>query len=184
MESDQAQQAWNTLWQDLQSLNQREIKQLQSSDDDILAGWVTLLDIARRYTGDLAEMQSQLDGYLASHPTHPANQYLPDNLADIQALTITQPTNVGVMLPLSDKFADQGDAIRDGFVEAMLDAKTDQRPRVRFYDTNAMDIETLTQRIRDDGIDFVVGPLQKTQSRHSQSGYSRSSAFIGAQPAY
>lgn len=161
IESDQAQQAWNTLWQDLQSLNQREIKQLQSSDDDILAGWVTLLDIARRYTRDLAEMQSQLDAYLASHPTHPANQYLPDNLADIQALTITQPTNVGVMLPLTDKFADQGDAIRDGFVEAMLDAKTDQRPRVRFYDTNAMDVDALTQRIRDDGIDFVVGPLQK-----------------------
>jgi len=169
IESDQAQQAWNTLWQDLQSLNQREIKQLQSSDDDILAGWVTLLDIARRYTRDLAEMQSQLDAYLASHPTHPANQYLPDNLADIQALTITQPTNVGVMLPLTDKFADQGDAIRDGFIEAMLDAKTDQRPRVRFYDTNAMDVDALTQRIRDDGIDFVVGA--QAADRLHQQGY-------------
>ncbi|OOE76367.1 hypothetical protein BZG23_02665 [Salinivibrio sp. ML290] len=159
--ADDAQQAWNTLWQDLQLLSQSEIKQLQSSDDDILAGWVDLLDIARRYTGDVAEMQNQLDAYLASHPAHPANQYLPDNLADIQALTITQPTRVGVMLPLTDKFSEQGDAIRDGFVEAMLDADSEQRPEVRFYDTNALDVKTLTQRITHDGVDFVVGPLQK-----------------------
>ncbi|WBA09006.1 penicillin-binding protein activator [Salinivibrio kushneri] len=161
VDKNQAQQAWNTLWQDLQLLSQNEIKQLQNSDDDILAGWVELLDIARRYTGDVAEMQSQLDAYLASHPAHPANQYLPDNLADIQALTITQPTHVGVMLPLTDKFSEQGDAIRDGFVEAMLDANAEQRPKIRFYDTNALDIDTLTQRITHDGVDFVVGPLQK-----------------------
>lgn len=149
------------MWQDLQSLSQGEIKHLQSSQDDVLAGWVNLLDIARRYSDDLAQMQDQLDAYLQAHPMHPANQYLPDNLADIQALAITQPTNVGVMLPLTDKFSDQGDAIRDGFVEAMLDADTEQLPRVRFYNTNAMNIDALEQRLRDDDIDFVVGPLQK-----------------------
>ncbi|OOF26066.1 hypothetical protein BZJ19_05890 [Salinivibrio proteolyticus] len=161
LEGSEARQAWNTLWQDLQQLNQREVERIESSDDDILAGWVRLLDIARRYSRDPAQMQTALNDYLSQHPAHPANRYLPDNLADIQSLTITQPTRVGVMLPLSDKFAEQGDAIRDGFVEAMLDDKSEQKPTVFFYDTNALDMQALEQRMQDDRLDFVVGPLQK-----------------------
>ncbi|WP_407331465.1 penicillin-binding protein activator [Enterovibrio sp. 27052020O] len=161
-DSYEKQQNWNRVWDALVKMPQSELNTLSASGNQVLAGWVELVNLLRRYSGNPAKQQEALNQWLVANPAHPANRYLPENLATLQSMEIVRPERIGVMLPLSDKFSAQGEAIRNGLVQALLDDDSgNASPSVMFYDTNAMPMTEIVSTMRNDGIQFVVGPLQK-----------------------
>ncbi|KXF80069.1 penicillin-binding protein activator [Enterovibrio coralii] len=156
------QKNWEKVWKSLIQMPQPDLNALSRAGNEILNGWIDLVTQLRRYAGHPARQQEALNEWLAANPQHPANQYLPDDLATLQAMEILRPERIGVLLPLSDKFAAQGEAIRNGFVQGLLDdASGEKAPAVKFYDTNATSMADIVAQMQADGIQFVIGPLQK-----------------------
>ena len=68
---------------------------------------------------------------------------------------------IAVLLPSDEAFRDISVAIRDGIISSWFDNKTPQfRPELLFIPTSSP-IEELVSKIREEKIDFVLGPLRK-----------------------
>jgi len=92
--------------------------------------------------------------------------YTSDSLGSATGFGNTNPpTKVTVLLPLSGRLAGSGQAIRNAFLVANDYAKKQNQsvPDINFVDTNQADIYSLYQNAVQNGSDFVVGPLVKTE---------------------
>lgn len=80
------------------------------------------------------------------------------------AITLNQPRNIALLLPLSGAFGNQAAAVRDGFLAAYYANRSGSHtPVIHIYDTtdNADTGMTIYQQALQDGTDFIVGPLHK-----------------------
>jgi len=69
-------------------------------------------------------------------------------------------SQVGLLLPLSGRLAEAGEALRDGYMAAYYRQDEESRPTVRIYDA-AADPVAAYRRAVDEGAGIVVGPLGK-----------------------
>ena len=112
------------------------------------------------------EQQRAFATWRAEWRDHPASQRLPLALQNITS-EVWQPQHIGLMLPLSGGLRRAGRAVRDGFVAAYLAANADSQDRpgadlqVSFYDTQSQPMAQLYERVLTDGVDLLIGPLQK-----------------------
>ena len=73
-------------------------------------------------------------------------------------------TQVALLLPLTGPQRQAAVAIQDGFLAAHLSQPRPggrDRPAVHLYDTGLVDVREAYRRARDDGAQFIVGPLLK-----------------------
>ncbi|PSW04598.1 penicillin-binding protein activator [Photobacterium lipolyticum] len=161
--SEQKNANWQNLWHDLSRYNNNQLQSLRLNEDEtVLRGWVQLGILKNTYSPRPVRLKSAVDEWLGSNPYHPANQYLPAELQAIMALEITLLDNVALLLPLSGRFESQGKAVRDGFVNAMLDdTGRDADTELTIYDTEAESINAIMAKLQQDGVQFVIGPLRK-----------------------
>nr|WP_269808566.1 penicillin-binding protein activator [Enterovibrio nigricans] len=156
------QKNWDKVWKSLIQMPLPDLNALSKAGNQTLTGWIDLVTQLRPYAGHPARQQEALNEWLAANPDHPASRYLPTDLATLQAMEILRPERIGVLLPLSDKFAAQGEAIRNGLVQGLLDDTSGEKaPAVKFYDTNAAPMTDIVAAMQADGVQFVIGPLQK-----------------------
>lgn len=106
------------------------------------------------------EKADRLAAWLRQQPRHPLAAPLPRALAQLRQRP-PPPARVGLFVPLSGPLTAAGEAVRDGFFSAYLQDSASAKPEVRLYDTATQDIAALYQRSRDDGVAFIVGPLQR-----------------------
>ena len=71
------------------------------------------------------------------------------------------PPRIGLFLPLSGALAPAGKALRDGFFSAYLHDPATTKPQVRLYDTAAEAMPALYRRSREEGVAFIIGPLDR-----------------------
>ena len=67
---------------------------------------------------------------------------------------------IALLLPLSGRLADAGEAIRDGFLAAYYAGKSPQQTTIKLYDA-AGDAAPIYRKAIEEGATFVVGPLGK-----------------------
>ena len=75
-------------------------------------------------------------------------------------------TRVALLLPLTGPQRQAAIAIQDGFLAAHLtrfEGGTQDAPTLRVYDTGSLGAREAYRRAREDGADFVVGPLLKPE---------------------
>ncbi|UXI01636.1 penicillin-binding protein activator [Photobacterium sp. TY1-4] len=154
---------WQRLWQDLASFNNNQLQSAKIAEDEtVLRGWVQLSILKNTYSQRPARLKSAVDEWLAQHPYHPANQSLPAELAAILALEIPELSNVALLLPLSGRYEHAGKAVRDGFINAMLDdTARDAETELTIYDTEAEPLPAIISKLEQAGIELVIGPLRK-----------------------
>ena len=70
------------------------------------------------------------------------------------------PSQVALLLPLTGRLADAGEALREGFLAAWFQQEAATRPRVRIYDS-ADDAARAYAQALAEGAAFVIGPLGK-----------------------
>lgn len=151
------------IWANFSRYSQYEITQLHTeSDEEVLEGWLQLAIYMKNMAGNIPQLKNTLEHWFAENPNHPAAIYTPTEIQSILALEIIKPVNTALLLPLSGKFAKQAQLVRDGFIFAMMnDSGRDPSATLTVIDTNLYQAKQIKQRLIDEQIDFVVGPLRK-----------------------
>ncbi|YCO03279.1 penicillin-binding protein activator [Vibrio sp. VNB-15] len=151
------------IWMNFGSYSENELTSLQTApNEDVLDGWLQLAIYAKTLSSNLPQLQNTLERWLDENPSHPAAVYTPAEIQNILSLEIVKPNNTALLLPLTGKFAPQAQLIRDGFIFAMMnDDYRDPSATLTVIDTHAYSADQIRQRLINENIDFVVGPLQK-----------------------
>ncbi|MGF1743565.1 penicillin-binding protein activator [Vibrio minamisatsumaniensis] len=158
------QQAADRIWQNLNNYSQYEILELKTSpEEDVLAGWLQLAVYMKTLNSSLPDLQKTLSDWLAENPHHPAATYTPQAITDILALDISKPTNTALLLPLTGKYGRQAQLVRDGFIFAMMnDKEREEDATLTVLDTNVQSTAEIEAALEKNNVDFIVGPLIKS----------------------
>lgn len=154
---------WQNLWQDLSQYNTHQLQSAKiAANETVLQGWVELSMLKNAYAQRPVRLKSEVENWLSTHPDHPASTYLPAELQAIMSLEVIELEKVALLLPLSGKFESQGKAVRDGFLNAMLeDGERDPSTELSIYDTESEPMFSIVNKLQQDGIQLVIGPLRK-----------------------
>ncbi|HHF7375380.1 penicillin-binding protein activator [Legionella bozemanae] len=165
--TDEESQANNrrTLWLTLTRIPQAELNSFaaQAANQAVLQGWIELALISRKYRDNPKSLLAALDHWQSQYRSHPANHILPTPLDSIADKMRSQPKQVALLLPLSGALQGPGTAVRDGFMAAYKGNNSETSMQVKTYDTNKGDVASLYQNAVNDGADYIVGPLTKSQ---------------------
>lgn len=153
------------LWLTLINLPEAELDSTITEMDNKseLHGWLELVLISRKYRDNSKSLLAALEQWQSHYPNHPANNMLPNPLDSIAHKMVAKPSKIALLLPLSGALSGPGQAIREGFMAAYKANKAEQEPEIKAYDTNKGLIEETYQQAIQDGADYVVGPLTKSQ---------------------
>ncbi|MCG7488751.1 penicillin-binding protein activator [Vibrio sp. Of14-4] len=167
-----------SIWDNLSQYNQYQITEFTANrDEEVLDGWLQLSIYTKTLSANLSQLKNTLEKWLEENPNHPAALYTPSGIIDLLNLEVTKPVNTALLLPLSGKFSKQAQLIRDGFIlEMMNDTQRDENASLTIIDTNNTTVEQLEQTLVEKRIDFVVGPLIKSnidKLTQAQSSFSQ-----------
>ena len=137
--------------------------QLTSPGEGDMAGWLTL-GIAVRDALTVEMQQAGIDRWLSANPQHPAALDLPEPLRKLKELPAEPLRKIALLLPMQGQLANVARALRDGFMSAYYHAQQSGQnpPEVVLYDsTEIVSLDSFYNQARADGIQLVVGPLEK-----------------------
>ncbi|MCG7498189.1 penicillin-binding protein activator [Vibrio sp. Of7-15] len=162
---------WQQVWQKITVYSQYELQSLKfDEEEDVLRGWSQLAIYIKTLQNRPSNLKKALENWLATNPNHPAATYTPSVITEILALEIVRPDNVALLLPLSGKYAPQGSRVRDGFINAMLsDENRNEATNLKVIDTNSQSMEQITAQLANNHIEFVIGPLTKSNIEKFQA---------------
>ncbi len=153
------------IWALVTIIPASELQQLTpqfDTENPTLSGWYHLGMIAQQYRTEPQLLIQNLQVWKTEYPQHPALSAFPIELVKAMAITPYAPSQIAVLAPLTGKRAIAGKAIRDGMLSAYYQDEDTDRINLRFYDTAATSADKLYLQAIDDGADFVVGPLLKS----------------------
>ena len=133
-----------------------------NTENPTLSGWYHLAAIAQQYRTEPQSLINELQTWKTTYPQHPALTGFPIELVKAMATIPYAPSQIAVLAPLTGKRAVAGKAIRDGMLSAYYQVNAADRIDLRFYDTATVSADKLYVQALDDGADFVVGPLLKS----------------------
>jgi uncharacterized protein len=128
--------------------------------DPVTAGWLELARVATLGSRNPYAQRGQLTEWLSRYASHPANGALTASMLSEATPKLRFPSQVALILPLSGRLADAGEALRDGFMAAYYQQDAAARPRLKIYDASD-DPALVYRRAVADGAGFVIGPLGK-----------------------
>ncbi|QFI39781.1 ABC transporter substrate-binding protein [Moritella marina ATCC 15381] len=159
----------NHLWESASVIPNAELELLIlrfKTENPTLAGWYQLAAIGQQYRTDPKRLIESLQTWKHDYPQHPALTGFPIELVKAMATTPYTPSQIAVLAPLTGKQSVAGKAIRDGMLSAYYQdtaAGSEHNDiALRFYDTAATSADTLYLQAIEDGADFVIGPLLKS----------------------
>jgi outer membrane PBP1 activator LpoA protein len=127
--------------------------------DIVVRGWLELAPISAAVARSPAASAPEVEAWRTRYPNHPASDVVASELLGIREEPRQAVPHVAVLLPLSGRNAGAGISVRDGFMTALYQLPVAQRPRVRLYDTSEVSAAEAIARARDEGAEFIVGPL-------------------------
>lgn len=75
------------------------------------------------------------------------------------------PQKIALLLPQSGPLSSAATAIKNGFLSAYLQTALPESVSIDVYDTSTTEITTLVEQVVDEGVDVIVGPLDKENVR-------------------
>jgi outer membrane PBP1 activator LpoA protein len=163
-----------TLLRDLQQLEANNLASLRdSTDDDRLRVWLSLAYVAK-VSADIEQAKQGINEWLQTYPKHTVSPSIVNAILAKQPETLGRPTKIALILPMKGRFSKAAMAIRNGFFTAYYAQTNDSlKPTIKLYDegTDPNNIDEIYQQAKNDGADFVVGPLNK----HAVSKLAQSS---------
>lgn len=153
----------DNIWTTLVKMPAADLQNLANLQTEKITNWINFVSRIRKVPTPL-QKQEALDNWIKTNPNMFMSRFLPNALRNLSDLEINKPNNIAVILPLSEKFSLQGNTIRNGFMQALINDKTrKEKPAVYFYDSNTKTIDEIITDMRDKGVQFVIGPLQKSK---------------------
>ncbi|MBS0396079.1 MAG: penicillin-binding protein activator, partial [Proteobacteria bacterium] len=153
--------ARRALWEALRAAGARGASlAVPKGTDPVVAGWLELARVATQGRRNPYAQRNQLANWRNRYPQHPANGPIVEAMQTEAVPELRFPAQVALLLPLSGRLADAGEALRDGFLAAYYQQPAASRPLVKVYDAST-DAAVVYRRALADGAGFVVGPLGK-----------------------
>lgn len=143
--------------------------QLQPSSNDDLGGWLSLAQ-AVKTAGTLEQQQAAIDHWREQNPKHPAALQLPTPLVKLKELASQPLSKIALLLPQNGQLAAVAKALREGFMAAHYQAQQagQKPPSIQFYDSSSLtSMDEFYRKAQADGVQLVVGPLEKPWSSRS-----------------
>ncbi|SEL00297.1 hypothetical protein SAMN05216214_10770 [Atopomonas hussainii] len=139
--------------------------QAGAANEADLDGWMQLaLTVRESPSAEL--LQQNVTVWRNIHPNHPAALELPSKLEKLMNSASQPLQHIALLLPAEGELAGVGRALRDGFMAARLQSLQQGAPvpEVTFYDSSRLsNLDAFYQQASADGIQLVVGPLDKAQ---------------------
>ncbi len=153
-----------TLLRDLQELAVGDLTRLSGqAPDNTFRGWVALAYVAK-IASDEQQANQEVNKWRSQFPGHPVKESIIDTIIAQQPEALGRPTQIGLIIPLTGRFAKASTAVLNGFLTAYY-AEQDSihKPEIRIYDEgeDPQQIHEVFQKAIDEGADFIVGPLNK-----------------------
>jgi len=117
--------------------------------------------IAEPAGGELRSEYRQLKAQLAEAPA--AHRAPPPAASAARPAAAEAGAHIALLLPLSGRAAAAAQSVRDGFMTAYYQAPANERPRVQVYDTGTLSISDALTQAREQGADFIAGPLTREE---------------------
>ncbi|QLF95001.1 penicillin-binding protein activator [Pseudomonas sp. ABC1] len=151
------------IWRLVSSLPDND---LHATGDATLVGWLNLGN-ALKQAGTLGQQQNAIDSWRQQYPQHPAALRLPAPLDKLLQLEDQPLNHIALLLPTDGPLAGPARALRDGFLTAHLQSETGRSDlKIELYDSSRItSIDEFYQRASRDGVQLIVGPLEKEQVR-------------------
>lgn len=134
---------------------------LQTSQTDVLAGWMSLAYLLKYL--NLPDFDLKIAQWRSAFPAHPADLSFLNHAQDGPVNMPLQPKAIALLLPGSGAFAQAGKAIRAGFMAAYNHADNTAKPGIRFYDSEQSTPQALYNQAVAEGAQLIIGPLAKEQ---------------------
>ena len=161
------------IWRQLSQLRSEDFSVLEYADtsnkaeEQLLAGWVALARVQRNNPGDLDKQLTALNDWKRSYPVHPANRFMPADMAMLTQEQGERPRRIALLLPLTGKRAQAGQAVRDGFMTLHYQHLSDSGAadlQIDLVDSSATpDILAAYNNAVAQGAQLVIGPLEREQ---------------------
>lgn len=151
-------------WQALQSATPPELSRLTSQPDRDLAGWAELAFIVNNNSGAIENQTRALDRWLTENSRLGTGQNIPEEALRLMLVEFDFPQRVALLLPLSGRLQEAGQAVLDGFMAAHYETLQLRLPvpDLSVFDTATTTAELLAANITAGSFDLVVGPLDGT----------------------
>ena len=135
----------------------------QPEDSQSVKGWIELAGILRNAQTNMSRMQDQVLDWGMRYPDHPVSNVFIDTLLNEYESNYIPSASIAILLPMEGTYKNVADAIQGGILSAWYADPRIDKPLLRFYDTSASDtnIDDLYQKATLDGVDFIIGPLDK-----------------------
>jgi outer membrane PBP1 activator LpoA protein len=153
----QRQQQVDAIWNNLQRLSQWQLNLLALDKAPKSKGWLKLTAIANKFGGNQQQIQYHLTMWQKKFKLHPGN-VIAKKLTE-QAIIAKNIENIAVILPLSGKQSKAGRAIQQGILASFTNHKSGS---LHFIDSNTVNWYGLTNEFSTLQIDYVIGPLLKS----------------------
>ncbi len=158
------------IWQTLMMLSETVLEQLRiDPPPDTFSGWLELALLAKNTQRSDASSSARIALSLAiwreRYPDLNVSENILAAINSWQAGDLQRPEKIALLLPMDGNFSKVARVIRDGFFAAHYDEKSHEKaPSIHIYDTaqKGRTITELYQLAVDDGAEFIVGPLEKT----------------------
>ncbi|MCU7836418.1 MAG: penicillin-binding protein activator [gamma proteobacterium symbiont of Taylorina sp.] len=162
------------IWIYLHSLNTLEIKQSReyfermslenaglTENQQIYVGWLDLAAVFQQ-GNDPQMIHNSTSFWLQNYPHHPADRAFINYIIQRRQESILHISHIAVLLPMQGKLAKPAKAIRNGIMASHYSSPLLDNIQLRFYDTSGTQSITLHKQAVDDGAEFIIGPLTKT----------------------
>lgn len=152
------------IWQSLAMLSERSLQQLQPAQaPDVLSGWMELVRLSKKYQLNPTLLRASINNWQRRYIKHPAHISLLDGLRNRKQEDVDLPKKIALLLPLSGRYANAANAIRDGLFASYYAKKEKENISIRVYDTKGEpeNIEDIYEKAVADGAQFIIGPLNK-----------------------
>lgn len=158
-------QAEAAIWAAVQKIDPGRLQRLaEQADTKEKRAWYELALVKHGGLSAGHQYQSYL-AWQSEWPEHSAAQQPPPNLQLLPMLLRRQPSKVAVLLPTSGPLQAAGKAIRDGMLAVHFQSMAADRTIFSFFDTGAMSIKQAYSLAVREGVELVVGPLEKSLLR-------------------
>lgn len=168
-------QAWSRkIWNVLDSWCMYRYQDGLSDQTNNAAEWWELAHLLGTSISPIQQYE-RFEQWKVNHPQHLASRFPPVQFDT----THDGPDHVALLLPQSGSLSSAARAIRNGFLTAHLsNIHANRNVRVELFDTEENDISHLVDQVIADGVDVIVGPLDKDRVRHLVRGDTLSVPII------
>ncbi len=152
------------IWRNLNKIDAQEMIELEITSQSDLNPWIELAVINKTLASKPEELKNAVGAWQDYYPRHPANLSIVSQILEMTMVSSFKPQQIALLLPLTGGFERYSERIRDGFLAAWFVEK-EYKPKVRIYNANSLNINTIYDKAVEEGADFIVGPLEKKAVR-------------------